>query len=198
MSTGNFGGSINVLELNPEGDVWNLKSQTKVDPQYFGMGLTTVGMDTYMVTWKAQKVLKYSLDDLMAFDDGENADNAASGAAAAAGDGTLTEAEPEILDLPSSMKQGWGLSHDDLHGKLYISDGTDSIKIVDPRTMETTNRIRVRDEHGDEPILNLNELEVVDDKWIFANQFTENMVYQIRISTGRVVRSWDLSALQWR
>ena len=96
------------------------------------------------------------------------------------------------------MKQGWGLSHDDLHGKLYISDGTDSIKIVDPRTMETTNRIRVRDEQGDEPILNLNELEVVDDKWIFANQFTENMVYQIRISTGRVVRSWDLSALQWR
>ena len=93
------------------------------------------------------------------------------------------------------MKQGWGLSHDELHGKLYISDGTDSIKIVDPRTMETTNRIRVRDEQGDEPILNLNELEVVDDKWIFANQFTENSVYQIRISTGRVVRSWDLSAL---
>ena len=128
------------------------------------MGVTTVGTDTYMVTWKAQKVLKYNLADLMAFDDGENVDSAASGGGAA-GDGTLTEAEPEILELPSSMKQGWGLSHDDLHGKLYISDGTDSIKIVDPRTMEATNRIRVRDEQGDEPILNLNELEVVDDKW---------------------------------
>ena len=89
MSTGNFGGSINVLELNQEGDMWSLKSETRVDPQYFGMGLTTVGSDTYMVTWKAQKVLKYNLADLMAFDDGENVDNAASGAA---GDGTLTEA----------------------------------------------------------------------------------------------------------
>ena len=53
MSTGNFGGNINVLELSEAGDAWSLKSQTAVDPQYFGMGLTTMGTDTYMVTWKA-------------------------------------------------------------------------------------------------------------------------------------------------
>ena len=107
------------------------------------------------------------------------------------------DVKPTILDLPTSMKQGWGLSHD-TRGRLYVSDGSDQIKVVDLRTMETVDRITVRDELGDQPILNLNELEVVDDKWIFANQYTENVVYQIRISTGRVVKSWDLSALQWR
>ena len=53
MSTGNFGGNINVGELSESGDAWSLKSQTSVDPQYFGMGLTTMGTDTYMLTWKA-------------------------------------------------------------------------------------------------------------------------------------------------
>ena len=53
MSTGNFGGSLNVLELNANGDEWNLRSQTQIDSQYFGMGVTTVDTDTYMLTWKA-------------------------------------------------------------------------------------------------------------------------------------------------
>ena len=47
-------------------------------------------------------------------------------------------------------------------------------------------------------MFNINELEIVDDKWIFANQFTENVIYQIRIANGQIVKSWDLSALQWR
>ena len=53
MSTGNFGGSINVLELSETEDEWSLKSQVMVDSQYFGMGLTTVDMSTYLLTWKA-------------------------------------------------------------------------------------------------------------------------------------------------
>ena len=65
MSTGNYGGSLNVLEMNENGEEWNLKSTIKVDPQYFGMGLTTVNSDTYVLTWRAQKVLKYSSTDLM-------------------------------------------------------------------------------------------------------------------------------------
>ena len=64
--------------------------------------------------------------------------------------------------------------------------------------MKQVDRIMVRDMSGDLPITNLNELELVNNKWIFANQYTENILYQIRLSTGRVVRQWDLSALQWR
>ena len=41
----------------------------------------------------------------------------------------------------------------------------------------------------------LNELEVVGDKWIFANEYAENNVFQINIHTGRVIKKWDLSVL---
>ena len=42
------------------------------------------------------------------------------------------------------------------------------------------------------------ELEVVDDKWIFANAFTTNLVYQIDIKTGKVVNKWNMQGLQER
>ena len=84
MSTGNYGGSLNVLEMNENGEEWNLKSTIKVDPQYFGMGLTTVNSDTYVLTWRAQKVLKYSSTDLMS-------DNA-------------SESKVDLKELPYPMK----------------------------------------------------------------------------------------------
>ena len=72
MSTGSYGGYLNVLELGGEdADEWTLKSRAKVDPQYFGMGLTSVDDYTYLLTWKAEKVLKYAIDDLMSLDEAE-------------------------------------------------------------------------------------------------------------------------------
>jgi len=70
--------------------------------------------------------------------------------------------------------------------------------VVDPTVWLVREVIHVRNEDGEEAVPELNELEVVEDQWIFANQYTENEVLQISISTGQVVRRWDLSALQWR
>jgi glutamine cyclotransferase len=50
-------------------------------------------------------------------------------------------------------------------------------------------------EQDEEPFSNLNEIEVVDDKWIFANPYTSNGLLQIEISTGKVIKKWDLTAL---
>lgn len=52
--------------------------------------------------------------------------------------------QPEVLELPKSLKQGWGLSHDS-RGKLYVSDGSDQIQVINSQTMETVDRIRIRD-----------------------------------------------------
>jgi len=90
------------------------------------MGLTTLGADTYMLTWKSQKILKFSMGNLLSPPEQQAAQ------------------QPEVLDLPKSMKQGWGLSHDS-RGKLYVSDGSDQIQVIESKTMETVDRIRVRD-----------------------------------------------------
>ena len=44
-------------------------------------------------------------------------------------------------------------------------------------------------------IKNLNELEIVDDKWGFVNQFTRNTIYQIDLKNGNLIQSWDMMYL---
>ena len=64
----------------------------------------------------------------------------------------------------------------DSSGKLYITDGSFFVHVVDSQTFKLIKQIRVFDERGKLPIQNLNELEVVDDKWIFANPYTSNEI----------------------
>ena len=70
--------------------------------------------------------------------------------------------------------------------------------MLNPESWFVDTVISVRNTDSNEHVIDLNELEVVDDKWIFANQYTGNEILQISIHSGQVVRSWDLSALQWR
>ena len=71
------------------------------------------------------------------------------------------------------MVQAWGLSHDS-NGLLYMTDGTNMIHVIDASTWQAVKQIQVVSEKGGTPVNNLNEIEVVADKWIFANQYTEN------------------------
>ena len=103
-------------------------------------------------------------------------------------------ADPESSELPRPLIQAWGLSRDS-KGHLYITDGSDQIHVVDPHKWRVVNSIKVKNEDGSEELSNLNELEVVSDKWAFANQYTENELLQISLESGRVLRRWDLSAL---
>ena len=53
--------------------------------------------------------------------------------------------------------EGWGLTHD---GKqIIMSDGTSSLRFLDPQTLKETGRLTVRD--GGVPVKDLNELEYV-------------------------------------
>ncbi|MCS7024983.1 MAG: glutaminyl-peptide cyclotransferase [Bryobacteraceae bacterium] len=86
--------------------------------------------------------------------------------------------------------EGWGLAND---GKfLYMSDGTDEIRVWEPPALTEVRRIRVHD--GQRNIRLLNELEWVDGE-IFANVWQTNRIVRISPEDGRVTGWIDLEGL---
>lgn len=86
--------------------------------------------------------------------------------------------------------EGWGLTHD---GKrLVMSDGTASLRFLDPATLKETGRLQVRE--GAAPVHNLNELEIVKGE-ILANVWQSERIARISPSTGQVTGWIDLRGL---
>jgi glutamine cyclotransferase len=86
--------------------------------------------------------------------------------------------------------EGWGITHDDK--RLIMSDGSSSLRFLDPATLKETGRITVRD--GGRRIDQLNELEFVKGE-ILANVWQTERIARIDPSTGRVTGWIDLSGL---
>lgn len=84
--------------------------------------------------------------------------------------------------------EGWGLADDGQ--KLYMSDGSSVIRIVDPQTFKTTGRLRVR--QGRRSVDKLNELEFVNGE-LWANIWYSDHIARIDPSTGDVVGWIDCS-----
>ncbi len=84
--------------------------------------------------------------------------------------------------------QGWGLAADDQF--LYMSDGSNRIRVLDPATFKLVKKIRIRD--GRRNITNLNELEFVDGH-LLANVWYEDQIAKIDPKSGRVVAWIDCS-----
>jgi glutaminyl-peptide cyclotransferase len=86
--------------------------------------------------------------------------------------------------------EGSGLTHD--RTRLIMSDGSDSLRFLDPETLRETGRVTVRD--GTLAIEDLNELEYVRDE-IFANIWHTDRIARIAPETGRVTGWIDLRGL---
>lgn len=86
--------------------------------------------------------------------------------------------------------EGWGLTHDGT--RLIMSDGSATIRFLDPKTLGETGRITVRD--GALPIKNLNELEFVKGE-LFANVYQTDRIVRFSPKTGQVHGWIDLSGL---
>lgn len=86
--------------------------------------------------------------------------------------------------------EGWGLASDG--ERLYMSDGTPAIRVLDARTMQEVRRIQVSADG--KPIARLNELEVVEGQ-IFANIWGSDVIARIDPETGNVVGWIDLTGL---
>ena len=91
--------------------------------------------------------------------------------------------------MPSPIKQGWGLTHDDSF--IYLSDGTATIYKINATNFSIISSIKVVDSVGT-GIIYLNEIEMFNNTYIFANQFTTNYIYKIDIKTGKAVASYNL------
>jgi glutamine cyclotransferase len=87
--------------------------------------------------------------------------------------------------------QGWGLTHDDR--RLIMSDGTSSLRFLDPVTRKELGRLPVSDRGA--PVNDLNELEYVQGQ-IYANVWHTDRIAVIRPETGAVSAWIDLTGLK--
>ncbi len=86
--------------------------------------------------------------------------------------------------------EGWGLTHNATH--VIMSDGSASLRFLDPRTLTETHRLLVTD--AGIPVRDLNELEWVNGE-IYANVWQTSFVARISPTSGRVLGWIDLSGL---
>lgn len=86
--------------------------------------------------------------------------------------------------------EGWALTRDDR--RLIMSDGTSTLRFLDPDTLKETGRISVTADGR--AIENLNELEWVKGE-IYANIWQTNLIARIDPETGKVLAWIDLSNL---
>jgi glutamine cyclotransferase len=97
------------------------------------------------------------------------------------------------LTLTGTFKyagEGWGLTHD---GKqLILSDGTETLRFLDPQTFRESGRLAITD--GKLPVRGLNELEYVQGE-IFANVWHSDRVARISPATGQVMGWIEMKGL---
>jgi glutamine cyclotransferase len=95
----------------------------------------------------------------------------------------------ELRTLPYPG-EGWGLTED---GKsLILSDGTATLRFLDPTTFRELRRINVKD--LGRPVTQLNELEYIHGQ-IYANVWHSDRIARISPSSGNVLGWIDLSGL---
>lgn len=95
-----------------------------------------------------------------------------------------------LVDSIPYEGEGWGLATDG--SSLYLSDGSDSIRVVAPATLKATQVIHVR--YEDSPLSKLNELEWIDGE-LYANVYESDWVARIDPATGTVRQLIDFAAL---
>ncbi len=85
---------------------------------------------------------------------------------------------------------GWGLTNNGT--ELIMSDGSETIYFLDKEYFSELRRIEVYDEQG--PILNLNELELINDL-IYANIYGTNNIVAFDPETGKVIKTINLTGI---
>lgn len=78
--------------------------------------------------------------------------------------------------------EGWGLTDDGTW--LYLSDGSSTLQVLDPRTLRVVKRLPVKDQGR--RIDKLNELEFVNGE-IYANVWYSDRIARIDPADGRVL-----------
>ena len=96
----------------------------------------------------------------------------------------------EVVGEFTYPTEGWGITSDG--SRLIMSDGTSSLHLIDPVTLETSGRIEVT--AGGRPVKGLNELEYIKGE-IYANVWPTDRIARISPQTGQVTGWIRLSGL---
>lgn len=135
----------------------------KLDQFYFGEGLTILNNKIYQLTWQSQEGLVYDLQTM------------------------------ELLNkfAYTDSKEGWGICNN--QEKLFKSDGTDKIWMLNSKTLEEEGYIQPT---TNKTVLNqLNELEWVEGR-IYANTYQKDGVVIINPNHGGVEGVIDFRGLR--
>ena len=99
----------------------------------------------------------------------------------------------KLLETKNYRGEGWGITTDGR--SLYLSDGSSTIRRIDPETLRTEESICVT--LDGQPLDMINELEWVDGK-IWANIYCTYAVVEIDPKTGIVLGYIDVPELRAR
>lgn len=138
--------------------------KTELEGKYFGEGITVVDNKIYMLTWQSRTGFVYNADTF------------------------------ERLEEFKYFKEieGWGLTHDDSK-YIYMSDGTEKIWKLDPKTLEEIDYVNVYTTNS--KIKSVNELEWIEGK-IYGNVYQTDGIAVIDPATGAVEHILDISPLK--
>lgn len=100
------------------------------------------------------------------------------------------------LDEFSYQGEGWGLTHD--NHALIMSDGSDTLRFINPTTFATDRSVNVSEDAT--PIENINELEWIpahkeQPARLLANIWQSDEIVVINTESGQVTARLDLSKL---
>lgn len=127
--------------------------EIKLDDQYFAEGLTIVNDKLYLLTWQEDEGFIYNLN-------------------------TFEKTGTFGYNL---SKEGWGLCNNG--EKIFKSDGTEKIWILDPETL--AEQTYIQPTHHKSISTKLNELEWVNGK-IYANTYQKDGVAIINPENGAI------------
>lgn len=135
----------------------------ELNDQYFGEGLTILNDLAYQLTWRSEVAFVYQTGSLK-----------------------------QLKALKYAKKiQGWGLCNDG--EKLYQSDGTEKIYVLNPENLEVLETINVYSGAG--KVKSLNELEWVNGR-IYANVYQKDAIAVIDPKSGAVEAIINLASLK--
>ena len=90
----------------------------------------------------------------------------------------------------SYQMEGWGITSD--NKSLIMSDGTDTLHILDPESFEETGKIKVK--ANGSPLKGLNELEYIKGR-IYANVWPTSWIAIISPESGEVLGKINLQGI---
>lgn len=134
-----------------------------LDPKYFGEGITFLNNKIYQLTWQENTAFVYDASTLKL-----------------------------LQTLPYTKKMdGWGLTNDGK--KLYMTDSSETVHVLDPVTLSEVDYINVYS--GATKIEAVNEMEWIDGK-IYGNIYQKDAIAIINPMTGAVEGIINLADLK--